>query len=127
LPTHRIASQHLTSRRFGCRRLAASGAFKSFACRFGLAKLHPQTHLYTSPGPVAGVPGRCFAIEAVLKYERKALREALPGMRANVAVRNFPDSPDAVRRKLGLADGGEYFVFGVTDAEGRKVLVVGRR
>ncbi|MBL7798575.1 MAG: hypothetical protein JNJ90_18915 [Saprospiraceae bacterium] len=104
-----------------------AGAFKSFALRFGLAKLHPQTHLYTSPTLVPDVPGRTFAIAALVKYERKALQEVLPDLRANVAARNFPDSPDAVRRKLGLADGGEYFVFGVTDAEGRKVLVVGRR
>lgn len=104
-----------------------AGAFKSFAVRFGLAKLHPHTHLYTSSEPVSGVPGRCFAIEAVLKYERKALREVLPGMRANVAVRNFPDSPDAARRKLGLADGGEHYLFGVTDLSARKVLILGRR
>lgn len=104
-----------------------AGAFKAFALRFGLAKLHPQTHLYTSPALVPDVPGRSFAIEAVLKYDRKAVQQVLPDLRANVAVRNFPDPPEAVRQKLGLADGGEHYLFGVTDAEGRKVVMLGRR
>jgi len=104
-----------------------AGAFKAFACRFGLAKLHPQTHLYTSPSLVPDVPGRTFAVEAVLKYDRKAVQQVLPEGRANVSARNFPDSPDAMRRKLGLADGGEHYLFGVTDVTGRKVLVLGRK
>ncbi|MEQ1747460.1 MAG: hypothetical protein ABMA02_18670, partial [Saprospiraceae bacterium] len=104
-----------------------AGAFKTFACRFGLAKLHLQTHLYTSQVLVPDVPGRCFAIDAVVKYDRKAVREVLPGGRANVAVRHFPDKPEAVRQKLGLADGGEHYLFGMTDAAGRRVVVVGRK
>ncbi|MFN0013591.1 MAG: THUMP-like domain-containing protein, partial [Saprospiraceae bacterium] len=104
-----------------------AGAFKTFASRFGLAKLHPQTHLYTSPVLVPSVPGRCFTVDAVVKYDRKAVREVLPDGRANVAVRHFPDKPEAVRQKLGLTDGGEFYLIGVTDADGRKVVVVGRK
>jgi len=107
--------------------LFKAGAFKSFACRFGLAKLHPQTHLYTSRVLVPDVPGRTFAIKAVVKYDRKAVRQILPDGRANVSVRNFPDTPEALRQKLGLADGGVYYLFGVTDAEGRKVVVIGQK
>jgi len=101
-----------------------AGAFKSFAARLGMAKLHPNSHLYTSETLIPDVPGRSFAIHAVLKYDRKAVREALPSGKANIAVRNFPDPPERVRRQLGLMDGGNWYLFGTTDLEGRKVLVL---
>ncbi|MEZ4943709.1 MAG: RsmD family RNA methyltransferase [Saprospiraceae bacterium] len=104
-----------------------AGAFKSFAMRFGLSKLHPNTHLYTSETLVPNVPGRTFSVEAVLKYDRKALREVLPEGQANLAVRNFPDSVAAMRKKLGIRDGGEWYVFGVTDCTHRKILLLCRR
>lgn len=104
-----------------------AGAFKSFARRFGLSKLHPNTHLYTSETFVPNVPGRSFTIETVLRYDRKAVQQAIPGKKANVAVRNFPDSAEQMRQKLGLMDGGELFLFGTTDLEERKILVLGRR
>lgn len=103
-----------------------AGAFRIFARRFGLAKLHPNTHLYTSERLVADIPARVFAIDAVLKYERKAVGAAIPSGRANVAARNFPDSVEAMRKKLALADGGDVYMFGATDIDGPK-LVVGRK
>lgn len=103
-----------------------AGAFKTFATRYGLAKLHPNTHLYTSADFVPGVPGRIFEVRAVARYDRKAVQALLPEGRANVAVRNFPDTAEATRKKLGLEDGGEWYVFGVRDGEGVKV-VVGRK
>jgi hypothetical protein len=104
-----------------------AGAFKSFARRFGLNKLHPNTHLYTSETFVPNVPGRSFTIEAVLRYDRKAVQQAIPSKKANVAVRNFPDSVEQMRQKLELMDGGDLFLFGTTDLEERKILVMGRR
>ena len=101
-----------------------AGAFKSFATRLGMAKLHPNAHLYTSETIIPGVPGRSFAIHAVLKHDRKAVREALPSGKANIAVRNFPDSPERVRQQLGLVDGGHWYLFGTTDLDGRKVLIL---
>ena len=100
-----------------------AGAFKTFATRYGLAKLHPNTHLYTSADFVPGVPGRIFEVRAVARYDRKAVQALLPEGRANVAVRNFPDTAEATRKKLGLEDGGAWYVFGVRDGEGVKVVV----
>ncbi|MBK8965882.1 MAG: hypothetical protein IPM36_04235 [Lewinellaceae bacterium] len=104
-----------------------AGAFKSFAMRFGLKKLHPNTHLYTSETLVPNVPGRVFSVVAVLKYDRKDLRAFLPDGQANLATRNFPDSVAAMRKKLGIRDGGVHFVFGVTDACGHLRLIVCRK
>lgn len=103
-----------------------AGAFKSFARRFGLFKLHPNTHLYTSADFIPDVPGRAFTVETVVRYDRKAVGAVVPGGKANIAARNFPDSAEAMRKKLGLGDGGEVYLFGVTDLDGKKV-VVGRK
>ncbi|MBL7775414.1 MAG: hypothetical protein JNK89_05395, partial [Saprospiraceae bacterium] len=107
--------------------LLKAGAFRTFARHFGLKKLHPNTHLYTSETWVREAPGRQFQVEAMVRYDRKALREVLPEGRALLAARNFPDSVEQMRKKLGLADGGDWFVFGVTSADARKKLLVCRR
>ncbi len=103
-----------------------AGAFRSFAQHYGLSKLHPNTHLYTSTERVPDVPARIFTIETVCRYDRKSVAAAVPEGRANIAVRNFPDSAEQVRQRLGLRDGGEVYLFAATDVEGKKV-VVGRK
>ncbi|MEO6758948.1 MAG: SAM-dependent methyltransferase, partial [Saprospiraceae bacterium] len=104
-----------------------AGAFRSFAQRFGLSKLHANTHLYTSERLIRDLPGRTFQLEQVCKYDRKTVRAAVPGGRASLATRNFPDPVDAVRRKLGLADGGDQYLFAVTTLRGRKEILVARK
>ncbi len=104
-----------------------AGAFRAFAGRFGLKKLHQHTHLYTSEAFVPDIPGRCFSIEAVCKYDRKAVQALIPAGKANVSTRNFPDNAEAVRKKLSLSDGGEVYVFAFTDVEERKVIAVCRK
>lgn len=101
-----------------------AGAFRSFAARFGLYKLHAHTHLYTSEHFTSGLPARSFTIEALCKYERKAVTACIPGGKAHVSTRNFPDPAEQVRKKLGLRDGGDVYVFAFTDAEDKKVVAV---
>ncbi len=104
-----------------------AGAFRSFAQQFGLSKLHPNTHLYTSSQLRANVPGRRFYVEQTCKYDRNSVKMALPEGRANLAVRNFPDSVEAVRRKLALTDGGDAYLFAVTTWEEKKEILVCRK
>lgn len=104
-----------------------AGAFRSFAERFGLSKLHANTHLYTSNQLRMDMPGRKFKLEMVCKYDRKAVQSAVPGGKANLATRNFPDPAEVVRRQLGLADGGDLYLFAVTTADEKKAILVTRK
>jgi hypothetical protein len=104
-----------------------AGAFRSFAQRFGLAKLHVNTHLYTSKELVPDLPARSFVIEQVCKYDKKVVQTSVPKGKANISCRNFPDNPDHVRQKLGLADGGEVYLFAATAVENKKVILVCRK
>lgn len=100
-----------------------AGAFNLIAVRFGLRKLHPHTHLYTSADPCPGFPGRVFEIVEVLP----ARQEALPMKKANLTLRNFPGDVAGLRRQLKLAEGGDDYLFACTLENERKVLIHGRR
>ena len=99
-----------------------AGAFKSLATHFGLNKLHPHTHLYTSDSLIKEFPGRIFRVQNIYSY--KDAKTALKTIqKANVAVRNFPQTADELKKSLKLADGGVVYVFGTTLDNGQKVII----
>ncbi len=101
-----------------------AGAYRSVAHRYGLEKLHPSSHLYTSDTLVADFPGRTFAVEDCGSMGRQDLRRLLDGTdKANLAIRNFPGSVAELRKRLRLGDGGDVYLFATTMADGRKVLI----
>ncbi|MES2387901.1 MAG: hypothetical protein V4543_07855 [Bacteroidota bacterium] len=105
-----------------------AGAFKVVAQKFGLFKLHPNTHLYTSDKLVVEFPGRIFEIAELLPVSGKALKEHLPGMKANLSVRNFPIGVDDLRKQLKLKEGGDFHVFAFTAGEdSNKTLAITKR
>lgn len=102
-----------------------AGGFKIVAQRFGLEKLHPSTHLYTSTQHLTDFPGRCFRILSIVPFRKKELREALKDIEyANISTRNFPLSPEEIRRQLKLKDGGKIFLFGATWGNGHKDIII---
>ncbi len=104
-----------------------AGAFRLLAQRFGLTKLAPNSHLYTSEQFVAGVPGRAFRVEQVIKPDRKSLQTILPDLKGNLAVRNFPQTVAELRKKLSLREGGDRYLFATTLLNGDKRLIVTRK
>lgn len=85
------------------------GAFKTLVSRFSLKKLDVNTHLYTSEKLQEEFPGKVFQIEYSQPYKLFA-REKNPGS-FNVLSRNFPLSPDQLKKKYKLRDGGEDFLI----------------
>lgn len=105
-----------------------AGAFRSIASRYGLQKLHPNSHLYTSDLPVEGFPGRSFEVGSTFPLNKKKIKEALADIRkANLTVRNFPASVAELRKRINLAEGGEDYLFATTLNDGKKVLILGRK
>ncbi len=101
-----------------------AGAFKSVAVRYHLKKLHPNSHLYTSEVLKDDFPGRIFCTEAICKYSRKAVKQWVPGGKANISTRNFPDSVQQVRKKTGLNEGGSTYIFATTGHENKLMLLI---
>ena len=103
--------------------LLKGGAYRLLASRYGVKKLHPNSHLYTSDEQV-GFPGRCFRVEAVSGFGKKELKTCLQGIgKANLTVRNFPASVAELRKKLKLKEGGDTYFFATTLKDGEKVLI----
>ncbi|MBB3697320.1 RsmD family RNA methyltransferase [Flammeovirga yaeyamensis] len=99
------------------------GAFKTIANQFGLKKIHLNTHLYTSEELIDDFPGRKFKIVDTLQVQKKVLQKHLPSLKANLSVRNFPQTVDQLKKKLKLKDGGNDFLFATTLFNNDKVLL----
>ncbi|HEX5170255.1 MAG TPA: SAM-dependent methyltransferase, partial [Cyclobacteriaceae bacterium] len=87
-----------------------AGAFKSIAARFGLMKLHPNTHFYTSKDMISSFPGKIFKIKTYTKADQKILKKHLPEMKANISLRNYPMTVAELKKKANLIEGGEKYL-----------------
>ena len=101
-----------------------SGAFKTAGSRFGLSKLHTNTHLYTSAMLMTDFPGRIFEVQKVWASGKKELKElAASAPKANISTRNYPLQVDELRKKIKIKDGGEVYLFACTLNNEQKVIV----
>jgi hypothetical protein len=89
-----------------------AGAFKIVGEEFSLFKLQISTHLYTSPELIQNFPGRIFKIIRPVKPDPKTLKEIFTEGKANVITRNYPLSPEELKKKTKLKDGGELYLIG---------------
>jgi 16S rRNA G966 N2-methylase RsmD len=103
-----------------------AGAFKSVGEKFHLSKLHVNTHFYTAESCIMDFPGRIFEVHATIKSDPKEVSKFFSQGKANVITRNYPLTPDELKRKLKLGDGGEGFVIGTTSLT-QKVLFAASR
>lgn len=101
-----------------------AGVFRQIAQRFGLKKLHRNSHLYTSETLISDFPGRSFKLKTVAKYSKKVLLSLIPEKKANITVRNFPETVAQIRQKTGLKEGGNLYLFATTDLHQQPVILV---
>jgi hypothetical protein len=101
-----------------------AGAFKSIAVEAGLYKLHASSHLYTSDEYRENFPGRTFRLLKTLKYSKKDILSELPEGKANITARNFPDTVEEIRKKTGLKDGGNHYIFATKDLYDKPVILL---
>lgn len=105
-----------------------SGLYRTLCSRYGVRQLHPNSHLFLSAGHIAGFPGRAFRITSVVpadKHSAKRLFTDYP--KANISVRNFPMTPDEIRTRYRVRDGGNCFIFATTTLPDRRVLLLCER
>ena len=94
-----------------------AGAFKSFGKRFGLKKLHPNSHLYACEDLAQGIPGRIFEVIQEISNPKKELKQLFPAGKVNVITRNYALSADELKKKYKLQDGGKEFLIGTRVGE----------
>ena len=101
-----------------------SGCSGVLSCRYGMKKLHPNSQLYTCDDYVTSFPGRIFEVVDVLGFSKSDVKKVQALQKANITVRNFPESVQMLRKRLKLSDGGGNYIFATTLAGGEKVLVL---
>lgn len=100
-----------------------AGAFQLVAEKFKIKKLHLHTHLYTSDKLISDFSGRIFEVEKIFTFSKKELKKNLQDItNANISVRNFPETPEQLYKKLKIKEGGDVYLFACTTLE-RKVLI----
>lgn len=99
----------------------------SLSQRLGIEKLHPNSQLYTSDVLVPNFPGRTFKVIEVLSFSKADIKKVQALGKANITVRNFPESVQQLRKRLKLADGGDNYIFATTLNDGSKALIICRK
>ena len=108
--------------------LMKSGAFKLISQRFGIEKLHVNSHLYTSDNLVSEFPGRIFEVVGFAPFNKKIKKELLNDItEASVVIRNFPLSANDLRKSLNLKESDKNFIFGTTLIGEKKVVILAHR
>jgi len=93
-----------------------AGVFNLISEKFGLKKLHPNTHIYTSAQKADGFPGRILEMEAVESKQIKKKEQF------NIISKNYPLKPDDIKKKYGIKDGGDSYLIFTQSKKGKIIL-----
>lgn len=108
--------------------LMKAQAFGSLCQRFPIYQLDYETHLMTSDEFIADFPGRIFEVEEVIPFSSKVMKRLKKEMpQANIATRNFMMTADELRKKTGIKDGGEVYLFGAKVKDMGQILLKCRK
>lgn len=101
-----------------------AGCFSEVEQAFGVRQLAPNSHLFAATEYIADFPGRRFNVEAVTTMNKRELKPIIGNLKqANITIRNFPMSVDALRKRLKLGEGGNTYIFATTTAKNEHVLM----
>lgn len=93
-----------------------AGAFNMMSEKFGLKKLHPNTHFYTSESKIENFPGRVLQVE---KVDGKDLKK---NDQFNIISKNYPLKPEEIKKKYKLKDGGNHYLIFTQSINGKEIL-----
>lgn len=93
-----------------------SGAFNLISSQFNIKKLHPNTHFYTSNQLIESFPGRSLEVQTI---DAKELKK---GDQFNIISKNHPLSPEEIKKKYKLKDGGTRYLLFTQTQKGKIIL-----
>lgn len=100
-----------------------SAGYDHIAGKYAVEKLHQHSHLFTS-SELLHFPGRRFKINEIVAYNKSGIKQLSELNKANITVRNFPETVEQLRKRLRIADGGEAYCFFTTDANQQKIALL---
>ncbi len=100
-----------------------SGLFNEVSSQLNIYKLHKNSHLYTNKKLIE-FPGRRFEINKISTYNIKKLKNLIPEKKANITVRNFPETVVQIRKKTKIKEGGDVYLFFTTNIENKLIVLI---
>lgn len=102
-----------------------AGAFRLVSERYQLHKLDHNTHLYTADQLIENFPGRVWQMIAhPIKNQRDIA--ALGIQRAAILTRNYPLTPEELRKKFKVQESDSHFLIGARIAT-KPTLILAER
>jgi hypothetical protein len=101
--------------------LLKAGCFKLITRDFSMNKIHQHTHLYTSTELQIAFPGRKFILKKAWIYGRFIKEHQLK--KANIICRNFSLSPEEIKKKLKIYDGGDEYLLFCTGPQNERLVL----
>jgi len=93
--------------------LMKSQAFRNVCKDFNVCQLDYDTRLMASHELIPNFPGRIFSIDEIIPFSSKVLKRLKFRItKANISTRNFSLTADELRKRSGLKDGGDVYLFG---------------
>ena len=87
-------------------------------------KLHPNSQLFTSSTHINEFPGRVFIVDGVSRFSKGEIKNMFGNIKkANITIRNFPDTVQGLRKRLKIDEGGDIYIFATTLFNKEKVLI----
>lgn len=102
-----------------------SKQYDNVAEQFNLFAISANTHLHIGKEFIENYPGRRFRIESIITFgskEAKSIKKQYPQI--NVSVRNFRLTPEQLKAKLGVKDGGTKYLFAITTSDSKSLLLI---
>jgi len=99
-----------------------AGLFNEVSFQLDIYKLNNNSHLYTSDKLIE-FPGRSFKIISIYKYNRKQIKKNFSAKKANITTRNFNESVAQIRKKTGIKEGGDDYLFFTKDKEDSAIMI----
>lgn len=93
-----------------------AGTFNLISQKFGLKKLHPNSHLYTLNKEEKNFPGRVLEMEMI---DSKSIKKK---GQYNIISKNYPLKPEEIKKKYGLKDGGNDYLIFTQSKKGKIIL-----
>lgn len=93
-----------------------SGGFNSLSEQFNLKKLHPNSHFYTNDELLSDFAGRILEVEVI---DSKSIRK---GEKFNIISKNYPLTPEEIKKKYKISDGGNSYLIFTQTKKGKIIL-----
>ena len=69
-------------------------------------------------------PGRTFIIRTTFPYKNKNIKTLSQRYtKANITIRNFPQMVAEIRKRTGIKDGGNDYLFFTTNSDNEKIII----